>query len=106
MCAIAHPSSLILHPSSIGMYYGRIVGHATSTVKHPSMEGSRLLLVMALQADGHTPEGDPILAVDRLGAGHNETVMVTSDGIGTRELLHSKTSPVRWSVLGMPDERQ
>ena len=85
------------------MYYARIVGHATATVKHPSMEGSRLLLVMALQADGSTPEGDPILAVDRLGAGHNETVMVTSDGIGTRELLHSKTSPVRWSVMGIPD---
>ena len=29
--------------------------------------------------------------------------MVTSDGIGTRELLHSKTSPVRWSVMGLPD---
>ena len=88
------------------MYYGRIVGGATSTVKHPSMVGSRLLLVMALQADGRTPEGDPILAVDRLGAGHNATVMVTSDGIGTRELLHSKTSPVRWSVMGLPDGEQ
>jgi ethanolamine utilization protein EutN len=88
------------------MYYARIVGNATATVKHPSMEGCRLFLVMALQADGRTPEGDPILAVDRLGAGQGETVMVTSDGIGTRELLHSKTSPVRWSVMGIPDERQ
>ena len=85
------------------MYYARIVGSATSTIKHPSMEGCRLLLVMALQADGRTPEGDPILAVDRLGAGHNDTVMVTSDGIGTRELLSSRTSPVRWSVMGLPD---
>ncbi|MGA2254835.1 MAG: EutN/CcmL family microcompartment protein [Thermoguttaceae bacterium] len=85
------------------MYYSRVVGSATSTVKHPSMEGSKLLLVMALQADGHTPEGDPILVVDRLGAGQNETVIVTSDGIATRELLHSKTSPVRWSVMGIPD---
>ena len=48
------------------MYYARIVGHATATVKHPSMEGSRLLLVMALQADGRTPEGDPILAKRRV----------------------------------------
>ena len=88
------------------MYYGRIVGSATSTVKHASMEGSRLLLVMALQADGRTPEGDPILAIDRLGAGRNETVMVTSDGIGTREILQSNTSPVRWSVLGIPDGKQ
>ena len=60
---------------------------------------------MALQADRRTPEGDPILAIDRLGAGQGETVMVTSDGIGTREMLHSKTSPVRWSVLGIPDTK-
>jgi ethanolamine utilization protein EutN len=60
-------------------------------------------LVMALQADGRSIEGDPILVVDKLGAGHGENVMITSDGIGTRELLDSETSPVRWSVLGIPD---
>jgi ethanolamine utilization protein EutN len=73
-------------------------------VKHPSMEGCRLLLVMALQADGRTIEGDPILVVDTLGAGQGEWVMITSDGIGARELLGSKNSPVRWTVLGLPDE--
>ena len=85
------------------MYLGRVVGFATSTVKHPSMEGAKLLLVMALQADGRTVEGDPILVVDRLGAGTGEMVMITSDGIGTREMLGSKNSPVRWSVLGIAD---
>ena len=85
------------------MYLGLVVGSATATVKHPSMEGAKLLLVMALQADGRTIEGDPILVVDNLGAGKGETVMVTSDGIATRELLQSKNSPVRWSVLGIPD---
>jgi ethanolamine utilization protein EutN len=67
------------------------------------MEGFRLLLVMALQADGRSIEGDPILVVDRLGAGQGELVMITSDGIGTRELLRSPNSPVRWSVLGIVD---
>ena len=85
------------------MYLGRVVGSATATVKHPSMEGAKLLLVMALQADGRSVEGDPILVVDNLGAGKGERVMVTSDGIGTRNLLGSKSSPVRWSVLGIPD---
>jgi ethanolamine utilization protein EutN len=85
------------------MYLGRVVGTATATVKHPSMEGAKLLLVMALQADGRTVEGDPILVVDRLGAGKGEMVMITSDGIGTREMLGSKNSPVRWSVLGIAD---
>lgn len=86
------------------MYLGRVVGTATATVKHPSMEGAKLLLVMALQADGRTVEGDPILVVDRLGAGKGEMVMITSDGIGTREMLGSKNSPVRWSVLGIADQ--
>jgi ethanolamine utilization protein EutN len=79
------------------------MGNATSTVKHPSMEGAKLLLVMALQADGRTIEGDPILVVDKLGAGRGETVMITSDGIGAREMLGDEKSPVRWTVLGIPD---
>ena len=87
------------------MYLGRIVGSATATVKHPSMDGAKLLLAMALQADGRTVEGDPILVVDRLGAGQGESVMITSDGIGTREMLRSESSPVRWSVLGIVDDK-
>ena len=86
------------------MFIGRVMGTATATVKHPSMEGWRLLLVMALQADGQTAEGDPILAVDSLGAARGATVMITSDGIGARELLGSDTTPVRWSVLGIVDQ--
>ena len=85
------------------MFLGRVMGNATSTVKHPSMEGWKLLLVMALQADGKTIEGDPILVVDSLGAGKGQTVIITSDGIGARELLGEKNSPVRWSVLGIRD---
>lgn len=85
------------------MYYGRVVGSATATLKHPSMEGCKLLLVMALEADGRGVEGDPVLVVDTLGAGRGEEVMITSDGIGARELLGDNTSPVRWTVLGIRD---
>lgn len=86
------------------MFVGRVLGSATSTVKHPSMEGWKLLLVKALQADGQSVEGDPILVVDALGAGRGEKIMITSDGIGTRDLLCCSNSPVRWSVLGICDE--
>ncbi len=86
------------------MYLGRILGRATATIKHPSMEGAKLLLVMALQADGRGVEGDPILAVDTLGAAAEDLVMITSDGIGARDMLHSENSPVRWTVLGIVDK--
>ncbi len=85
------------------MLTGLVIGTATSTVRHPSMKGWRLLVVQPFAADGRTPDGDPVLAVDALGAGTGETVIVSSDGQGTRELLGSKTTPVRWSVIGIPD---
>lgn len=85
------------------MVTGRVVGTATATVKHPSMEGWKLLLIQPYGPDGRSPDGDPVLAVDALGAGPGEIVMITSDGKATRELLKSETSPVRWSTIGIVD---
>ncbi|MCS7304767.1 MAG: EutN/CcmL family microcompartment protein [Thermoguttaceae bacterium] len=86
------------------MLNGLVIGTATATVRHPSMRGWRLLVVQAFAADGQTPDGEPILAVDSLGAGVGQWVVISSDGQGTRELLNSPTSPVRWSVIGIPDQ--
>jgi len=85
------------------MLTGLVIGNATSTLKHPSMEGWKLLVVQPLLADGASPDGEPVLAVDSLGAGKGETVIITSDGRGTRELIGHDNTPVRWSVLGIPD---
>ena len=46
------------------MLLGRVIGNTTSTVKHPSMQGWKLLVVQPLEADGHGCDGDPVLAVD------------------------------------------
>lgn len=85
------------------MLHGLVIGTATATVKHPSMQGWRLLVVQAMRPDGRTPDGEPMLAVDALGAGVGQWVIISSDGQGTRELLGSPTSPVRWAVIGIPD---
>jgi ethanolamine utilization protein EutN len=85
------------------MLSGRVIGTATSTVKHPSMEGWKLLLVQPYGPDGRSPDGDPVLVVDALGAGVGQKVIISSDGKGTRELLGSETTPVRWSVIGIKD---
>ena len=36
------------------------------------MEGRKLLVVQFYGVDGRTPDGEPVLAVDRLGAGVGE----------------------------------
>jgi ethanolamine utilization protein EutN len=85
------------------MLTGRVVGTVTSTVKHPSMEGWKLLVIQSYGPDGRTPDGDPVVAVDALGAGTGETVIISSDGKATRELLGRDNTPVRWSTTGIVD---
>ncbi len=80
-----------------------IVGHATATVKHPSMTGWKLLVAQLLAVDDK-PDGEPILVIDTLGAGFGSRVIVCNDGAGTRQLMNSKTSPVRWFVMGICDQ--
>ena len=86
------------------MQLARVVGTATATVKHDSLHGWKLLVIQPLLADGHSPDGDPQLAVDCCGAGRGQTVIVTSDGDATRQLMQDNTTPVRWSVVGLQDE--
>ncbi len=83
------------------MNLGVVVGTATSTRKHPSMDGVKLLVVQMLLTDDKTPDGDPVLAVDQLGAGRGEMVVLSSDGAYTRKMLGSDATPVRWSVIGI-----
>jgi ethanolamine utilization protein EutN len=84
------------------MQIGLVVGHGVSTVKHPSLHGWRLLLVQILGTDDK-PDGEPLLAIDHLGAGVGSRVILTNDGAAARELVGAKNSPARWLVLGMCD---
>jgi ethanolamine utilization protein EutN len=85
------------------MLLGRVVGTATATLKHKSMEGQKLLVIQPLMADGQTPDGDPLVAIDSVGAGVGETVMLTSDGRFAREWLRIDATPARWTVIGIED---
>jgi ethanolamine utilization protein EutN len=85
------------------MMIGRVMGQAVSTVKHPSLHGWRLLIVQSLGAQGQA-DGEPLLAIDKLGAGSGNLVILSNDGAGAREMVGARNSPVRWMVLGLCDE--
>lgn len=84
------------------MQLATIVGHATATVKHPSMTGWKLLIAQPLTVDDK-PDGEPQIVIDNLGAGVEDRVIICNDGAGTRKLMDSKNSPVRWFVMGICD---
>jgi ethanolamine utilization protein EutN len=80
-----------------------VVGTANSTLKHPTLRGQKMLIVQPLLADGKAPDGDPQIAVDAVGAGKGEKVMITSDGKFVREIVKHENTPIRWSVIGIVD---
>ena len=83
------------------MQVGHVIGTATSTIKHPSFQGERMLVVQLETLVGG-PDGEPVLAFDRLGAGRGDRVLLTNDGQALQERM-GRTTPGRWSVLGLPD---
>lgn len=84
------------------MQLALVRGRVTTTVRHRSLAGRKLLVVQNLGATGE-PEGDPMIVVDALGAGQGDVVILSSDGQGVRELVGDETSPLRWYTLGIAD---
>ena len=84
------------------MQLARLDGVIVSTVCHPSMRGHRSVICQPLDPEGRD-EGTPILAIDSLGAGLHQTVMITTDGSATRILVGDERSPLRNSVLAIVD---
>jgi ethanolamine utilization protein EutN len=85
------------------MQWGIVIGHTTATIKHPSLTGWRMVVVQPVGAR-RQPEADPVIAVDKLGSGVGQTVVLNSDGKAARELIGDDKSPVRYFVIGIVDE--
>ena len=85
------------------MFIARVDGSITSTVKHKSLGGQRLLIGQRLEANG-AEVGEPLVLIDDLGAGLGSRVLVTSDGDLARQKLADNTTPSRMMVVGIIDE--
>jgi ethanolamine utilization protein EutN len=79
-----------------------IKGHVTSTVKHPSFDGWRLLIAQPVDSRG-AEDGPPQVVIDNLGAAIGQKVMISSDGAESRRMVGDEKSPARWNVLGIID---
>lgn len=85
------------------MILGRIMGSVVSTIHHPVVEGRKLLVAERLDASG-CPSGGYIIAVDAIGAGKGETVLILDEGNGARQILDDSEAPVRSIIVGIVDD--
>ena len=85
------------------MQYGRVCGTVVSTLKHPAMEGHKLLLVQLYDLQGG-PRDAKTLALDTVGAGDNDWVLVLDEGSSASLVLQNPRGPVRTLIVGIVDE--
>jgi len=84
------------------MQIARVIGTVVATQKHRKFEGAKLLLVQPLNVDD-TPRGSTVLAVDGVGAGVDEKVLVVMEGRAAGEALGRKAAPVDAAIIGIID---
>jgi len=84
------------------MTLARVVGTVVATHKHRKFDGAKLLLVQPITLDDQ-PRGTTLLAVDSVGAGVHEKVLIVIEGRAAGEALGRKGAPVDAAVIGIVD---
>jgi microcompartment protein CcmK/EutM len=82
---------------------GRVIGSVVSTIHHPIVDGRKLLLAERLD-ESREPTGGYLIALDAIGAGMGETVLILDEGNGARQILEDDLAPVRSMVVGIVDK--
>jgi len=85
------------------MKIGRVAGTVVATICSPALEGRKLLFVDLLDLEGNET-GRDLIAVDTVGAGAGETVLVLDEGNGARQVLEAPDAPIRAVIVGVIDE--
>jgi ethanolamine utilization protein EutN len=85
------------------MILARVVCSVVSTMKHSSYQQKNLFVVRPVTPEGEATSGC-LVAVDTVGAGTGDTVLVASEGRAAAELLGApRRIPVRSIIVGIVD---
>lgn len=85
------------------MKIGRVIGNVVSTIRQEVFAGTKLLLVKPLDLNRRAT-GQVVVAVDTVGAGAGEEVIVVDEGKAAADILQNPRAPIRALVVGIIDE--
>jgi ethanolamine utilization protein EutN len=84
------------------MQLARVTGTLVATHKNRKLEGAKLLFVQPLTLED-TPRGPELLAVDGVGAGVHEKVLIVLEGRAASDAIGKKAAPVDCAIVGIVD---
>jgi len=83
------------------MFIGKVVGSVVSTRKNENLIGNKFMIVETL--DGFGAKKERIVAVDNVGAGLGEAVLVAT-GSAARIGIEQNTAPIDAAIVGIIDD--
>ena len=87
------------------MILGRVCGTVVATIEHPFYDGKKQLIVRACLPDCSFDGEKYVIAVDLVGAGVGETVLVEDEGNSARQMMGNlKNAPIRSVIVGIVDQ--
>ena len=87
------------------MILGRVTGEVVATIKHAAYANRRVLMVERVAADGREL-GGYLIAIDTVGAGVGQTVLVNDEGNSARQIIGDPQAPIRTLIVGIVDSVQ
>ena len=84
------------------MILARVLGNVVSTIKHPHYQNTKLMVIQPLTPNGQK-DGPSCLAVDSVGAGPGETVLVLRLGAAAAQVVGIDLPAIRSVIAGVVD---
>jgi ethanolamine utilization protein EutN len=85
------------------MIIAKVIGSVVSSAKAEKLLGKKLLIVQPLDLISIQPDGKPVIAIDTVGSGRGEVVMVVS-GSSARQTDITNGTPVDAAIIGVVDQ--
>lgn len=82
------------------MYLAKVVGVVVATTKKEGLVGKKILIVQPVNPE-YEPVGNTEVAVDTVGAGCGEIVLVTTGSSASKNF--GDTSPIDRAIVGIID---
>ena len=84
------------------MLLANVIGHVVATAKHPTFEGFKMMIVQPVNPEG-LPSGRQMMAVDSVGAGVGERVLVVVEGRSAGDAVGNRRAPLDAAIVGIVD---
>lgn len=84
------------------MTIGKVIGTVVCTQKTPTLEGVKFQLVQPLSPADMASTGNPLVAIDAIGAGRNEIVLLAS-GSSARQTQTTVNTPCDAVIMAIID---